>query len=90
MALSSIEGSGLARKGLRVALGKNRRAMMAGVLMRASAAKAYWIIEGMMAVLVQNWEAVRDSKLRVGGLAHETRLKTPFWLKSLCRHPIKS
>ena len=54
LALSSREGRGVARKALRVAFGKNRRAMMAGVLMKASAAKAYWIIEGIAASALQS------------------------------------
>lgn len=48
VALSSREGRGVARMGVRVWVGKKRRARMAGRLRRASRAKAVWIIEGMV------------------------------------------
>ena len=48
MSLSSTDGKGDARKGLIVVDGKKRRAIIAGVLIRASNAKAIWIIEGIV------------------------------------------
>lgn len=47
VSLSSTDGRGDARKGLRVAEGKKRRATTEGVLIRASNAKAIWMIEGI-------------------------------------------
>ena len=47
VSLTSTEGKGDARKGLMVADGLKRRAIMAGVLIRASNAKAVWMIEGI-------------------------------------------
>ena len=47
VSLTSTDGKGDARKGLMVADGLKRRAIMAGVLIRASNAKAVWMIEGI-------------------------------------------
>ena len=89
LALSSMEGSGVARKGLRVAVGKKRRAMMAGILMSASAANAYWIIEGIQAVVVKICEALRCRELGVGESAYSTQLKNNLRHRSFCRPCIK-
>ena len=70
LALSSMEGRGVARKGLRVAVGKKRRAMIAGVLMSASAANACWMIEGILAVVVKIREALWCCELGVGESAY--------------------
>ncbi len=48
VSLSSTDGKGDARKGLTVADGKQRRASIEGVLIRASNAKAVWMIEGIV------------------------------------------
>ena len=48
VSLTSTDGKGDARKGLIVVDGKKRRLIIPGVLMRASNAKAVWMIEGMV------------------------------------------
>ena len=47
VSLTSTDGKGDARKGLMVAAGLKRRAIIAGVLIKASKAKAVWMIEGI-------------------------------------------
>ena len=89
LALSSMEGRGVARKGLRVAAGKKRRAMMAGVLMSASAANACWIIEGILAVAVKICEALGCCELGVGESAYNTQLKNYLRHRPFCRPCIK-
>ena len=48
VSLSSIDGNGDASKSLTVSDGKKRRPITAGMLIRTSNAKAFWMIEGIV------------------------------------------
>ena len=48
VSLSSMDGKGDASKSLTVAEGKTRRLITAGMMIRTSNAKAFWMIEGIV------------------------------------------
>lgn len=67
VSLSSMDGKGDASKSLTVADGKKRRPTTAGMVIRISNAKAFWMLEGIVK------EGCKISVLRTSGHDIETQ-----------------